>query len=67
MKKIWSFVERFKRKLKLLESPERKPARNLRKKWKKNSKEFKRNGIKLIKLENKKKRKFETPKSWKGI
>ncbi len=35
MKKIWTFIENFKRKLKLLGSPERKPAGNLRGKGKK--------------------------------
>ncbi len=54
MKKIWTFLEW-------------KPAGHLRKKWKKNSKEFKRNNkIKLIKFKNRKK-KFEIPKNWKGI
>ncbi len=33
-----NFFRKFKRKLKLLESPERKPAWNLEKKWKKNQK-----------------------------
>ncbi len=64
MRKICTYLESFKRKLKLLESPEWKPAGNLRKKWKKNSKEFKRNKIKLIKLKNRKKGKFEIPKNW---
>ncbi len=53
--KKWIFLESFKRKLKLLESPEWKPAGNLRKKWKKNAEEFKRDNIKLIKLKNRKK------------
>ncbi len=58
MKKIWTFFERFKRKLKLSESPEWKLAGNLRKKWGKKSKEFKRNKIKLINL------KIEKRKIW---
>ncbi len=56
MRKIWTFLESFKRKLKRLESPEQKPAGNLKKKLKQNSKEFKRNKIKLIKLKNRKKK-----------
>ncbi len=67
MKKIWTFLESFKKKLKLLESPEQKPAIILKKKWKKKSKKFKRNKIKLIKLKNRKKRKFEIPRNWKRI
>ncbi len=67
MKKIWNFLESFKRKLKRVKSPEQKPAGNLWKKWKKKSKEFKRNKIKLIKLKNRKKRKFEIRKIGKEI
>ncbi len=39
----------------ILEFAEWKPARNLRKKWKENSKEFKKNEKKLTKLKNRKK------------
>ncbi len=53
MKKIWTFLRSFKRKLKLSKYPERKPDENLRKKWKKNQKNLRE--IKLIKLTNRKK------------
>ncbi len=67
MKKIWTSLESFKRKLKLLESSEQKLAGNLRKKWKKNSKEFKRNKIKLMKLKNRKKENLKFWKFWKEL
>ncbi len=63
MKIIWIFLESFKRKLKLLESPERRPAGNLREKWKKKSEKFKRNIIKLIKLKNRKKKNLKFRKT----
>ncbi len=58
MKKIWNFLESFKRKLKFLVS-RTKTSWKLEEKMKNNSKEFKRNKIKLIKLKkNRKKEKF---------
>ncbi len=54
-KKNLNLWESFTRKWKLLESAERKPTGNWGKKWKNNSKDFKRNKIKLIKLKNRKK------------
>ncbi len=51
MKQIWTLLESFKRKLKLLESPKQKPAGNWREK---KSKEFKGNKRRLIELEKKK-------------
>ncbi len=67
MKKISIFLESFNRKLKLLESPEQKPARNLRKKWKQNLEEFKKKKIKLIKLKNIKKENLKFRKIGKGF
>ncbi len=57
MKKIWTFLESFKRKLKFLESLERDQLEIWGKnEKKKKTKEFKRNKIKLIKLKNRKKK-----------
>ncbi len=61
MKKMWTFLESFKRKLKLLKSPERKPAGNLRRKWKKKNQKNLRE-TKLIKFKNRKKKIWNSEK-----